>query len=119
MANNGVHIAKLWDATTPGGEVLLAQATFTGETASGEQFVAVQWLLQAGVEYFVGVTMPNGHYGTTTSFFTGAVTRDVITALAGKSAFGFGTSFPDNTTTTSYGVSCRWVNSNWRKIAAF
>ncbi len=65
--NTGTHIGSLWSSTG----TLLAQATFTNETASGWQTVAFSnpVLLQAGQTYVAGYFAPNGHFSRTQGWF--------------------------------------------------
>ena len=68
-ANTGTHIGSLWTASG----TLLAQATFTSETASGWQQVkfANPVSITAGTTYIAGYFAPNGHYsGDSDYFFT-------------------------------------------------
>ena len=62
-ANTGTHVGSLWSATG----TLLAQATFTGETASGWQQVSFSSpvSIQANTTYVAGYLAPNGHYSIT------------------------------------------------------
>ena len=62
-ANTGTHTGSLW---TAGGE-LLAEATFSGETASGWQQVKFSQPvpIQANTTYVAGYFAPKGHYADT------------------------------------------------------
>jgi hypothetical protein len=62
-ANTGTHLGSLWSAS---GE-LLAQATFSGETASGWQSVtfATPVSIQANTTYVASYLAPKGHYADT------------------------------------------------------
>ncbi|HEX2708309.1 MAG TPA: N,N-dimethylformamidase beta subunit family domain-containing protein, partial [Solirubrobacterales bacterium] len=62
-ATTGTHVGSLWNATG----TLLAQATFTNETASGWQQVTFSSpvSIQAHTTYVAGYLAPNGHYSTT------------------------------------------------------
>jgi Domain of unknown function (DUF4082)/Fibronectin type III domain/Bacterial Ig domain len=62
-ANTGTHVGSLW---TAGGE-LLAQATFTSETATGWQSVkfATPVNIQANTQYVASYLAPKGHYADT------------------------------------------------------
>jgi hypothetical protein len=66
-ANTGTHIGDLWSSTG----TLLAQGTFTNETASGWQTLTFSQpvVLQAGNTYVVGYYAPNGHYSATDNWF--------------------------------------------------
>ena len=58
--NTGTHVGSLWSASG----TLLAQATFTGETASGWQQVTFSSpvAVTAGTTYVVSYLAPKGHY---------------------------------------------------------
>jgi hypothetical protein len=58
--NTGTHVADLWTASG----TLLAQATFTNETASGWQQVTFSTpvAVTPGTTYVVSYYAPNGHY---------------------------------------------------------
>jgi Domain of unknown function (DUF4082)/Fibronectin type III domain len=66
-ANTGTHVGSLWTADGQ----RLAQATFTGETASGWQTVTfdspVQ--IQPDTTYVASYHAPNGHYAATPDYF--------------------------------------------------
>jgi hypothetical protein len=65
--NTGTHVGSLW---TAGGQ-LLAQATFTGETASGWQTVTFSSPVQVqpNTTYVASYHAPNGHYSATANYF--------------------------------------------------
>jgi hypothetical protein len=65
--NTGTHIGSLW---TTGG-TRLAQATFTGESASGWQTVTFPTPVQVtpGTTYVASYLAPNGHYSATPDYF--------------------------------------------------
>ena len=86
-ANTGTHVGSLW---TPTG-TLLAQATFTGETASGWQQVnfASPVAIQANTTYVAGYFAPNGHYSVNGPTLATGVDNPPLHALAnGTSANG-------------------------------
>jgi len=66
-ANTGTHIGSLWSASGS----LLAQATFTNETASGWQQVNFSTPVQisANTTYVVSYLAPNGHYSGDPYYF--------------------------------------------------
>jgi hypothetical protein len=72
--NTGTHVADLWTSTG----TQLAQATFSGETASGWQSVSFSSpvAVTAGTTYVVSYYAPNGHY----SFASGGLTNQVNAA---------------------------------------
>jgi hypothetical protein len=61
-ANTGTHVASLWD----GSGSLLAQATVSGESASGWQYATFPSPvnISAGLTYVAGYFAPNGHYSS-------------------------------------------------------
>ena len=65
--NTGTHIGDLWTSTG----TLLAQATFTGETASGWQQVnfATPVAIAANTTYVASYHAPNGHYAEDDNYF--------------------------------------------------
>jgi Domain of unknown function (DUF4082)/Fibronectin type III domain len=108
-ANTGTHIGSLW---TTGGQ-RLAQATFTGETASGWQTVsfANPVAITADTTYVASYFAPNGHYSATGSGLASAVDNPPLHALAnstspnGVYAYSAASSFPVNTwNATNYSV---------------
>ncbi len=68
-ANTGTHIGHLWSA----GGALLAQATFSGESASGWQQVdfAAPVAIDADTTYVASYHAPNGNYAATNGYFSG------------------------------------------------
>jgi hypothetical protein len=66
-ANTGTHVGSLWTASG----TLLAQATFSGETASGWQQVTFSSpvYINPNTTYIAGYFAPNGHYSGDTSYF--------------------------------------------------
>jgi hypothetical protein len=101
--NTGTHVADLWTASGS----LLAQATFTGETASGWQTVsfATPVAVTAGTTYIVSYYAPNGHYSFGPSGFTNQVNAPPLYGLAsaaapnGNGVFNYGSApaFPNGT----------------------
>jgi hypothetical protein len=78
-ANTGTHVGSLW---APDG-TLLAQATFTNETASGWQTVQFSSpvLVNAGATYTASYLAPNGHYSVSVGGFATAVSNPPLNAL--------------------------------------
>ena len=110
-ANTGTHIGSLW---TAGGQ-LLAQATFTNETASGWQTVtfATPVAITAGTTYVASYHAPNGHYSITgAGFAAGPLDSPPLQALAtadspnGVYAYGGSSLFPSS----SYNDTNYWVD---------
>ena len=80
VGNTGTHIGQLW---TSGGS-LLAQATFTNETASGWQQVILNTpvAITAGTTYIVSYHSSQGYYSVTGNFFANSVVNGPLTAPA-------------------------------------
>ncbi|MFN0030176.1 MAG: DUF4082 domain-containing protein [Acidimicrobiales bacterium] len=109
-ANTGVHVGRLW--TSAG--VVLATATFAGESPSGWQTVAVPPVpVAAGVTYIVSVYMPNGRYSVDAGFFNAPYELWPQRALANgedgpNGLYRYGSSgFP----LSSFGASNYWVDA--------
>jgi hypothetical protein len=108
--NTGTHVGSLWSSTG----TLLAQATFSGETASGWQQVTFSSpvTIQANTTYVAGYFAPNGHYSVNGPTLATAVDNPPLDALAnstspnGVYAYGSSASFPTN----SYQSSNYWVD---------
>ncbi len=102
-ANTGTHVGSLWSASG----TLLAQATFTNETASGWQQVTFSSAVAvtAGTTYVVSYYAPNGHYSLGTTGFTNQVNAAPLYGLAtanapnGNGVFVYGSTstFPTGT----------------------
>ena len=124
-ANTGTHTGSLWSASG----TRLAQATFTGETASGWQTVtfANPVTVQPNTTYVASYFAPSGHYAATSDYFWrdpapgpngGAITDATPLHLVqspgatdqvstnGVFAYGATSSFPTN----SFGASNYWVD---------
>ncbi|WP_247369031.1 MULTISPECIES: DUF4082 domain-containing protein [unclassified Bradyrhizobium] len=102
----GTHTGSLWSSTG----TLLATATFTNESSSGWQTVTFSnpVSIAAGTTY-VASFHSNGHYASSTSYFTTARTNGPLTAPANiNGIYTYGTSnlFP----TSSYNASNYWVD---------
>jgi len=80
-SNTGTHIGNLWSSTG----ILLAQATFTNETASGWQQVnfATPVQITANTTYVASYFAPNGHYARNVNYFTSPLVSGPLTAPAG------------------------------------
>jgi hypothetical protein len=110
-ANTGTHVGSLWSSTGQ----LLAQATFTGETASGWQQVSFSnpVPVMPGTTYVASYFAPKGHYSDDVSYFYGPpqvmgagpsmVDSPPLHALHGPASAGNGvftyassTAFPSN-----------------------
>jgi methionine-rich copper-binding protein CopC len=66
--NTGTHVGALWTNTGQ----LIAQATFSGETASGWQTASFTPApaVTAGTTYVVSYYAPNGHYASDSDYFS-------------------------------------------------
>ncbi len=79
-ANTGIHIGSLWTADG----TLLAQATFSNETADGWQQVTFSQpvAITANTTYVAGYHTDTGHYAYDPDYFTGgSYTNGPLTAL--------------------------------------
>jgi hypothetical protein len=109
-ANTGTHVGSLWSASG----TLLAQASFSGETASGWQQVSFSSpvSIQANTTYVAGYLAPNGHYSVNGPTLEAGVKNPPLQALAnatsanGVYAYGASSAFPTNT----YEASNYWVD---------
>ncbi|MEU8246000.1 DUF4082 domain-containing protein [Nonomuraea sp. NPDC048916] len=110
--NTGTHIGNLWSSTGQ----LLAQATFTNETATGWQQVKFATPVQVtpGTTYVASYFAPNGGFAFNTDYFTSAYVKGPLTApasggaSAGNGVYRYGSSsgFP----TSTYRSSNYWVD---------
>jgi hypothetical protein len=82
--NTGTHVADLWSSTG----TLLAQATFTGETASGWQSVSFSTpvAVTAGTTYVVSYFAPKGHYAAGANGLANQVNAPPLYGLANSAA---------------------------------
>ena len=110
-ANTGVHVGSLWSSAG----TLLAQATFTGETASGWQQVtfASPVAISAGTTYVASYHAPNGNYSVTLSGLQSQVVNPPLRALQdgadggnGIYLYGSTVAFP----TQTWQASNYWVD---------
>ncbi|OSJ19067.1 hypothetical protein BST63_04020 [Bradyrhizobium canariense] len=102
----GTHTGSLWSSTG----ALLASASFTNEGSSGWQTVTFSnpVSIAPGTTY-VASFHSNGHYASTTNYFTAARTSGPLTAPANNNGFyAYGTSnlFP----TSTFNASNYWVD---------
>ena len=86
--NTGTHVGSLWSSSGQ----LLAQATFTSESASGWQTVTFSTPVQitAGTTYVASYRAPGGHYSVSRNYFGSAYTNGPLTAPAGAGVFAYG-----------------------------
>ncbi len=110
-ANTGTHVGSLWSASG----TLLAQATFTNETASGWQQVnfSSPVAILANTTYVASYLAPKGHYSVTSSGFASAgVSNPPLQALAnsvsanGVYSYGSSSVFP----TSTFKATNYWVD---------
>jgi hypothetical protein len=108
--NTGTHVGNLWTAQG----TVLASATFTNETASGWQQVALSnpVTITAGTTYIVSYHT-NGFYSDNINYFVNPYTNGVLTAPTSSTSggngvyrYGSSSSFP---TSTYYG-SNYWID---------
>jgi hypothetical protein len=116
QTNTGTHIGSLW---TTGG-VRLAQATFTGESASGWQTVTFSSAvaIDPGTTYVASYFAPNGHYSHTNAGLASGRDNGVLHALAdgtvnnGVYSYGGVSSFPTNSFNgADYGVDVLFASA--------
>jgi uncharacterized protein DUF4082/fibronectin type III domain protein len=113
--NTGTHIGSLW---TMSGQ-LLAEATFTNETASGWQQVkfGTPVQIEPNTTYVAGYLAPNGHYSVNGPNLAASIVNGPLTAEASSSelsgtegnglySYGSGVTFP----THDYNASNYWVD---------
>jgi hypothetical protein len=104
--NTGTHIGSLW---TMSGQ-LLAEATFTNESASGWQQVtfATPVQIEPNTTYVAGYLAPSGHYSINGPNLSAAIINGPLTAESSSSelsgtegnglyAYGSGVTFPSQT----------------------
>jgi len=86
--NGGTHVGSLWTAK----HTLLAQATFTNETASGWQDVSFSGMvpITANTTYIASYYAPQGHYSYTSGGLTNGITNAPLVALPGSTPGGNG-----------------------------
>jgi hypothetical protein len=109
--NTGTHVGSLWSV----GGTLLAQATFTAESASGWQKATFSSpvAITAGTTYVASYLAPNGHYSVNGSAFgAAAMDNPPLHALAnsltpnGVYAYGAASAFPSS----SFNATNYWVD---------
>ncbi len=99
--NTGTHIGSLWTASG----TRLAQATFTGEAASGWQTATFSSpvSITPDTTYVASYFAPNGHYSVTSSGLASAVDNPPLHAIGnstspnGLYAYGTSSQFPNGT----------------------
>ena len=111
-ANTGTHVGSLWSATG----TLLAQGSFTAETASGWQSLtfASPVTIAAGTTYVVSYLAPKGRYSVTSAAFGGpggifnAPLRGLSDAVSPNGVYSYAATsvFPVN----SFNAGNYWVD---------
>jgi hypothetical protein len=104
--NTGTHVGSLWATSGQ----LLAEATFTNESASGWQQVtfATPVQIEPNTTYIAGYLAPNGHYSVNGPTLAEAIVNGPLTAEASTSelsgtegnglySYGSGVTFPTQT----------------------
>jgi len=118
--NTGIHVGSLW--TSDG--TLLAQATFSDETASGWQQVSFSTpvAVTAGTVYVAGYHTNSGHYSADEGYFTSAgYTNAPLSAPGGNPATPNGLfTYSDTPTfpTGTFNGSNYWVDVVYTPTAA-
>jgi hypothetical protein len=110
-ANTGTHTGSLW---TTGGQ-LLANATFTNETASGWQQVSFSppVAIAANTTYIASYHTTSGRFSVTKPYFTSQYTNGPLTALADSTPGGNGVYTYSETRdfpTSSFQAANYWVD---------
>jgi hypothetical protein len=113
--NTGTHVGSLWST----GGARLAQATFTGESASGWQTVAFASpvTVTAGTTYIASYFAPNGRYSYTGGGLSSGVDNGVLHAIADSAnqngVYAYGSSaFPASSfNAADYGVDVLFAST--------
>ena len=109
--NTGTHVGHLWNA----GGTLLSSVTFTNETASGWQEMALTTpvAITAGTTYIASYLAPVGRYSADSAYFTAAYDNSPLTAPSSSASGGNGVyrygaagGFPNQT----YNATNYWVD---------
>jgi len=84
--NGGTHVGSLWTAK----HTLLAQATFTNESATGWQDVSFSPMvpIAANTTYIASYFAPQGHYSYTVNGLASGITNAPLVALPGSTTPG-------------------------------
>ncbi len=116
VSNTGTHVGSLWSSTG----VLLGQATFTGESASGWQEVlfATPVDVTTGTTYVASYYSPTGYFSVDYAYFTNPVVSGPLRALANgedgsNGVFVYsssGPAFPTQAPGGLYAASNYWVD---------
>ena len=118
-ANTGVHVGSLWSSAG----VLLARATFVGESVAGWQQVNLvpPVAVAPNATYIASYHSDNGHYAINSNYFTSGVDsaplhalRDGVDGPSGVYAYGAAPAFP----TQTYRSANYWVDVVFDTTAA-
>jgi hypothetical protein len=92
--NTGTHLGTLWSATG----TVLAQGTFTNETATGWQTLtfATPVAIQANTVYVVSYHASNGNWPYAPHYFDGGLNKQTLHAPEPNGVFNLGAGFPQN-----------------------
>jgi subtilisin family serine protease len=119
VGNTGTHVGHLWTSTG----VLLATATFTGESTTGWQQVnfAIPVAINPNVTYVASYHTNVGHYAADLNYFAGAgvdnaplhALKDGVDGGNGVFAYGVASAFPNQTfLATNYWVDVVFTPTN-------
>jgi len=101
VGNTGTHTATLWSADrTQLGSVTFNESTQGWQTGT----LSAPVRITAGATYVVSYTAPNGHYAATAGAYSSSYTRGPLSVPASGAVYSYGGGFPDDTSTTDYGV---------------
>ena len=92
--NIGSHVGTLWSSTG----TVLAQGTFTNETATGWQTLtfATPVAILAGTVYVVSYHASNGNWPYAPHYFDGGLNKGTLHAPEPNGVFNLGAGFPQN-----------------------
>jgi hypothetical protein len=113
--NTGQHTGSLWTASGS----LLANGTFTAESASGWQTLtfSAPVAISANTTYIASYHAPVGYYSSSGAYFTSAITSYPLTALQSTSTSGNGLYLYESASTqaptNSYNATNYWVDVNF------
>ena len=102
--NTGTHVGALWAV---GGSQPLAEATFTGETATGWQAVTFDRpvAISKDTQYLASYSTTAGRYSVTVNAFSGTgLQRPPLHTSSDSGAFTYAGGYPGSTSSASYMV---------------
>jgi hypothetical protein len=117
-ANTGTHVGSLWSSSG----TLLAQGTFSGESASGWQTLLFSSpaAISPGQTYIAGYFAPRSHYSESASGFSSGIDNPPLHAVANSTAanglyrYGSSSTFP----TQSFNATNYFVDVLFQPTAA-